>query len=186
MTGHFDWLAMIYDRFMHPPRVAHWPAMLGLPVDGWVLDVGGGTGRASLPLRPWAKRLLISDLSRPMLRRAHDKGHPHLLQASVEDLPFADESIARIMTVDALHHFPNQPRAIAEMLRVLEPGGRMVIAEPDIRSCRIKLIALAEKLALMGSHIHPALEIRDMVTAQGSSARIEYCDDHMVCIVVDK
>ena len=54
--------------------------------------------------------------------------------------------------VDALHHVINHGQTAREMYRVLKPGGRIVIEEPDIRSFYVKLIAVAEKLLLMRSH----------------------------------
>ena len=54
--------------------------------------------------------------------------------------------------VDALHHVIHQGQTAREMYRVLKPGGRIVIEEPDIRKFGVKLIAVAEKLLLMRSH----------------------------------
>ena len=54
--------------------------------------------------------------------------------------------------VDALHHFIDHADSAREMFRVLQPGGILVIEEPDIRTFGVKLIALAEKLLLMRSH----------------------------------
>jgi ubiquinone/menaquinone biosynthesis C-methylase UbiE len=54
--------------------------------------------------------------------------------------------------VDALHHVIDQRHTAHEMYRVLKPGGRIVIEEPDIRTFGVKLIALGEKLLLMRSH----------------------------------
>ncbi|OQY37129.1 MAG: hypothetical protein B6243_01300, partial [Anaerolineaceae bacterium 4572_5.2] len=68
----------------------------------------------------------------------------------VERFPFPDNSFDRALVVDALHHFHNQEQAIAELVRVLKKGGRLVIEEPDIHRFAIKLVALAEKAALMG------------------------------------
>jgi demethylmenaquinone methyltransferase/2-methoxy-6-polyprenyl-1,4-benzoquinol methylase len=41
---------------------------------------------------------------------------------------------------------------VGELFRVLAPGGLLVIEEPDLRRFAVKLIAVAEKLALMRSH----------------------------------
>ena len=42
--------------------------------------------------------------------------------------------------------------SIAELVRVLEPGGRILIEEPDLTLLAVKLVAVAEKLLLMESH----------------------------------
>ncbi len=54
--------------------------------------------------------------------------------------------------MDALHHMSFQKQAIGELWRVLKPGGRIVIIEPDIRRFVVKLIAIGEKIILMESH----------------------------------
>lgn len=47
--------------------------------------------------------------------------------------------------------FLDQPAAMHELARALAPGGRLVIEEPDIHRPAVKLVALAERIALMGS-----------------------------------
>ena len=54
--------------------------------------------------------------------------------------------------VDALHHVIDQKGTINELWRLLAPGGTIVIEEPDVRAFSVKLIAIAEKMALMRSH----------------------------------
>ena len=54
--------------------------------------------------------------------------------------------------VDALHHVIDHKETIDELWRLLTPGGTMVVEEPDVRTFGVKLIAIAEKLALMRSH----------------------------------
>ncbi len=54
--------------------------------------------------------------------------------------------------VNALHHVCNQQETVNELWRTLQPGGRIVIEEPDVRTFAVKLFALGEKLALMRSH----------------------------------
>jgi len=80
------------------------------------------------------------------------------------------------VVVDALHHFADQRAAIGELLRVLKPGGRLVIEEPDINRFAVKFVALAERLALMRSHFFAPTDICAMVVAYGAPARIE--SDH--------
>ncbi len=186
MLNHFDLLAPIYDRVMPPPDPARLREMLRLPTEGDVLEAGGGTGRVSARLRPMVRRLVINDLSLPMLKQAQGKDQLLPIQAAVEHLPFPNEQFARVLAVDALHHFGDQHAAVGELLRVLKRGGRLVIEEPDITRLPVKLIALAEKLALMHSSFHSAEEMKALVAAHGFSAQVGCLRDFATCIVVDK
>lgn len=186
MFDHFDFLAPFYDRLIGPPDPARLRELLRLPTPGWLLDAGGGTGRVSSQLRPFVGRLVVSDFSGPMLRQARQKGPLWPTQVRVERLPFPDGSFDRILVVDALHHFHHQPAAIGELVRVLKPGGRLVIEEPDIHRFAVKLVALAEKLLLMGSRFHSPGEIRAMVAAHGLPARIETNGTFAAWVVADK
>jgi demethylmenaquinone methyltransferase/2-methoxy-6-polyprenyl-1,4-benzoquinol methylase len=94
-------------------------------------------------------------------------------QSQVDRLPFGDGQFARILVVDAFHHFSNQLAALRELARVLQPGGRLLLEEPDIRRAGVKLIALAETLALMGSRFRKPDDMRAMLEAVGLKARAE-------------
>jgi demethylmenaquinone methyltransferase/2-methoxy-6-polyprenyl-1,4-benzoquinol methylase len=108
------------------------------------------------------------------------------VQSTVEQLPFPNASFDRVFAVDALHHFSDHRAAIGELLRVLRPGGRMVIEEPDIKRLPVKLIALLEKLALMNSRFLTAEQIHALVASQGVQPQIGCMSDYATCIVVDK
>ncbi len=185
MFDHFDLLAPIYDLVLRPPDPTRLRELLRLPIDGPMLEAGGGTGRVSSQLRPLVEQLVIADLSQPMLREAKSKLWLLPVQSYVERLPFPNGYFERVLTVDALHHFCDQRVAVGELLRVLKSGGRMVIEEPDIRSFPVKLVALAEKLALMNSHFLTAEAIRGLVEDNGATAHIER-DNSMIWVVTDK
>jgi demethylmenaquinone methyltransferase/2-methoxy-6-polyprenyl-1,4-benzoquinol methylase len=186
MFDHFNFLAPFYERVIPTPDVSRLSELLALPVAGRLLDAGGGTGRVSSQLRPMVDQLVVTDASYGMLDQARAKNDLSLSMAHAETLPFADGAFERVLVVDAMHHFCDQKQAIADLLRVLKKGGTLVIEEPDLNAFRVKLIAVAEKLALMRSHFYYPAEIKAMAEAQGSIARIETDGDISAWVVVNK
>ncbi len=149
---HFNWLAPFYDRLIKPTDPAHFIGLAGLPSAGILLDVGGGTGQKSYRLSHLVKTVVIADESRGMLAQAHKKAGLQPVRSFAERLPFEDEIFERVIIVDALHHVVDHQLTMCEMWRVVKPGGRIVIEEPDIRYVPVKLMAAIEKIALMRSH----------------------------------
>jgi ubiquinone/menaquinone biosynthesis C-methylase UbiE len=185
MCDHFDVMASFYDRVIGPPDTARLSRLLQLPTGGWVLDAGGGTGRVSGRLRGLIGRLVVNDLSHRMLKKARQKGLC-TVRAHTEKLPFGDERFDRVLVVDALHHFGDQLQAISDLLRVLKPGGRLVIEEPDVSHIGVKLMSLVEKSLLMRSRFHSPAKIRDMILSCGVPAGIESDGRFTAWIVADK
>ena len=68
---------------------------------------------------------------------------------------------------------------------MIKPGGKIVIEEPDIHNRSVKLIALAEKLALMRSHFLTGQEIQGLFSSFPAVIEIHQ-EDHFVWVVVDK
>jgi SAM-dependent methyltransferase len=96
--------------------------------DEAVLDIGTGTGQYLAPLRERVPRgrIIAGDLSGGMLRDLATHGAPggaHLLNADAEALPLTDASCDAIIASYLLPLVPDIPRAVAEMHRVLRPGG---------------------------------------------------------------
>ncbi len=154
---HFSLIAPIYARARYH-AIEKMSEAAALPVNGRLLDVGGGTGRVASALRDLVDEVIVTDISMGMLEKAP---RPTLRPASCfsESLPFPSNSFERVIMVDAFHHVLDQSATACEMLRVLKPGGRIVIEEPDIRTFGVKLIALAEKLLIMRSHFLSPVQI---------------------------
>jgi SAM-dependent methyltransferase len=170
---HFGLLAPYYDRVIGPRAAEKLVSLVDLPINGSLLDAGGGTGRVSHVLRGMAKQIIIADVSQGMLRQVLQKEHLAPVCSMAERLPLASGSIARIMMVDALHHVHSQRETVAELWRVLEKGGRLLIEEPDYRTFPVKLVALAEKIALMRSHLLRPEEIVALIPSGDSEVHIE-------------
>ena len=152
MFDHFGFLAPFYELFIQPKDPLEIREFGHLPTSGLLLDAGGGTGRIAQTLRGQARMIVVADLSLRMLEQAHSKDGLELACSHSEHLPFPEASFERMIMVDALHHVLNQQQTADELWRVLKPGGRLVIEEPDIRAWSVKLIAAFEKLVLMRSH----------------------------------
>jgi ubiquinone/menaquinone biosynthesis C-methylase UbiE len=167
---HFEWLAPIYDSFAPPARIDKLRELLQPPIAGRLLDAGGGTGRISFPLRSMFRQVVVLDLSMAMLKQSRGKPGLEQIQANAGHLPFPEAAFDRIVTVDSLHHFAGQQKVICELMRVLKPGGLMVIEEFNISRFPVRLLALLEKALLMGSHFSSPEKIMEMLTACGAAS----------------
>ena len=152
IIDHFGLLAPLYEIFIPPKDPEELSTLADLPTSGVLLDAGGGTGRVTQFMLGKAGQVVVADLSCKMLAEASQKEGLQPVCSPTESLPFPDNSFQRIIMVDALHHVLDHQITINELWRLLAPGGIIVIEEPDIRAFPVKLIAIAEKLALMHSH----------------------------------
>jgi ubiquinone/menaquinone biosynthesis C-methylase UbiE len=103
-----------------------------------ILEVGPGTGYYTLDVAEWIGpdgTLDIFDIQQEMLdhtmQRAADGGLTNLRpsQGDGRDLPFGDESFDGAFLVTTLGEIPDQGAAVAELARVIKPGGRLVVGE---------------------------------------------------------
>jgi ubiquinone/menaquinone biosynthesis C-methylase UbiE len=98
-----------------------------------ILDVGSGAGQIARHLLKYADdgcNITCCDLSPEMLRRARARlknQAPDHVAADLAHLPFADESFDCVTCGYVLEHLPDARVGLAEMARVMVPGGRMLL-----------------------------------------------------------
>ena len=146
IAGMFDGIAGRYDLLnglLSAGRDRKWRAraveVLGLPDGATVLDLCTGTADLALALaspRGPATRVLGVDFSAEMLRLGHEKTrrrHPDgtvsLLRGDAEQIPLGDRSVDGVTIGFGIRNVSSPPRALAEIRRVLRPGGRLAILE---------------------------------------------------------
>jgi ubiquinone/menaquinone biosynthesis C-methylase UbiE len=110
---------------------------------GEVLEVAVGTGR-NFTFYPQGVRLSGIDLSPAMLeiarKRAEELGvDADLREGDAQQLPFADASFDTVVCTLSLCNIPDDRRAIAEMKRVLRPGGRLLLLDHVRASSKVWL-----------------------------------------------
>ncbi len=124
----FDRIAGSYDETRggldRGRRIAAVVAAL-LPADP-VLEVGVGTGLVAAGLAELGRSPLGVDLSLPMLARARDRMPGRLAAGDALRLPVGTGTVAGVYLVHVLHLVGSVPAALAEVARVLRPGGTMV------------------------------------------------------------
>lgn len=138
---HFDRWAKAYDD----GRISRWfrytqelaISCLDLQPGSRVLDVGCGTGFAVLRLASILPEGGASgiDVSREMIETAQAKV-PAVLkekvefrQASSANIPYTAAEFDHVLCTNSFHHYPDPLQALSQMVRVLKPGGQLVIFE---------------------------------------------------------
>lgn len=109
--------------------------------DDVVVDVGSGTGLLTLALAPHVSKVWAIDISVPMLdyltTKAASGGLDNVEAASANaiSLPLMDGSVSLVVSNYCYHHLSDadKERGIAELFRVLRPGGRLVIGDMMFR-----------------------------------------------------
>ncbi|HEX7438068.1 MAG TPA: bifunctional demethylmenaquinone methyltransferase/2-methoxy-6-polyprenyl-1,4-benzoquinol methylase UbiE [Caldimonas sp.] len=144
VRGVFDSVASKYDLMndlmslgLHRAWKAYAVAVANLRAGDRVLDIAGGTGDLA---RAFARRVgasgmvVLSDINEAMLRQGRDR----LLDEGIvlptlicdgETLPFRAESFDLVSVAFGLRNMTHKDKALAEMSRVLKPGGRLLVLE---------------------------------------------------------
>lgn len=132
--------ATIYEEWFVPavfaPLAREVLNQTDIPADARVLDVACGSGIVARTVAPRvgpAGRVIGLDVNAAMLANARRAADAEGLaiewrQGSAEDLPWKGGAFDLVLCQMGLQFFPNQSRAVAEMHRVLAPGGEVVVS----------------------------------------------------------
>jgi ubiquinone/menaquinone biosynthesis C-methylase UbiE len=98
-----------------------------------ILDVGSGAGQIAQHLLKYAdaqSEIYCTDLSQPMLERARVRlksSRPRFVTADIVHLPFEDNAFDGVTCGYVLEHLADPRPGLAELARVMKPGGRMLL-----------------------------------------------------------
>jgi SAM-dependent methyltransferase len=133
------------ERRIHEVEEHHWwyrgrrrviSAVLGgldLPKPPEILDAGCGSGRNMVMLAALGSvtGLEISDAS---VARARGRAMGEVVQASITEMPLADQRFDLAVCLDVLEHIDDEARALRELRRVVRPSGLLLITVPAYES----------------------------------------------------
>ena len=146
-------------------------ALLADETPATVLDAGCGTGRVGIELQRagWTGELIGVDISTGMLERAAGRGYDRLIEASLHAVPLADGTVDAVISTGVFTHGHVNHEAFPELIRLVRPGGRIVITAREEVWTALEPHAAAHEAAgdwtLLGrtepESFHPGREVDD-------------------------
>lgn len=104
-----------------------------LPADWVVADVGCGTGNVAELLAPYVREVVALDQSTPMLEAARKRlagmSNIRFVNGPVEAMPLDTSSVDAAVCALVLHHVAEPDEVLAELRRIVRPGGRVLIVD---------------------------------------------------------
>jgi len=128
-----------------------------LPLPGRVLEIGTGKGRFLAALLRQVPLVTTVDLDAAEQRFARlniafekPNGKARFVIADAVSLPWRESVFDSVISMNALHHMNELPRVIDELLRIVAPQGKIVLADLDEEG-----LAIFDRVHLQEGRIHP-------------------------------
>ncbi len=144
-----------------------------------LLDIATGGGHVARVIGPHVGRVIASDLTPQMLDHAipylREQGLANVerLVADAQDLPLADASIDIVTCRIAPHHFPDPAAFVAEVARVLRPGGRFLLVDSTVPDGPVGAFFNAYEAVRDPSHVRSLTEAEWIDLLERNGLRLE-------------
>ncbi len=142
-------------------------SLLNLRPEDQILELGFGAGKAIELVAAQTTNGHVAgiDLSQEMVRAASRRndqaikaGQVALRHADLTTLPFAENQFDKIFSIQTLYFWPNPPRALAEIFRVLKPGGVLIVTLSTGKIDPIETTGLEHYQLILEEQVIPSMK----------------------------